>query len=77
MAAETVEGSCKENLAGKLWTHCGRLRAGGPSGGRAELSRAGGHGLGLAITRRILALHHLSCRAESTKTGVRFTVSAQ
>ena len=44
MAAETVEGSCKENLAGKLWTHCGRLRAGGPSGGRAELSRAGGHG---------------------------------
>ena len=40
-------------------------------------SRAGGHGLGLTITRRILALHHLSCRAESTKTGVRFTVSAQ
>lgn len=40
-------------------------------------SRAGGHGLGLAITRRILALHHLSCRAESTKTGVRFIISAQ
>ena len=40
-------------------------------------SRAGGHGLGLTITRKILALHHLSCRAESTKTGVRFTVSAQ
>ena len=40
-------------------------------------SRAGGHGLGLTITRRILALHHLSCRAESTKNGVRFTVSAQ
>lgn len=40
-------------------------------------SRAGGHGLGLAITRRILALHHLSCRAENTKNGVRFTVSAQ
>lgn len=40
-------------------------------------SRAGGHGLGLAITRRILALHHLSCRAESTKTGVQFIISAQ
>ncbi len=40
-------------------------------------SRAGGHGLGLTITRRILALHHLSCRAENTKNGVRFTVSAQ
>ena len=40
-------------------------------------SRAGGHGLGLTITRKILALHHLSCRAENTKTGVRFIVSAQ
>ena len=37
-------------------------------------SRAGGHGLGLAITRKILALHSLACRAENTKTGVRFIV---
>ena len=37
-------------------------------------SRAGGHGLGLAITRKILSLHSLACRAENTKTGVRFIV---
>nr|WP_297282773.1 HAMP domain-containing sensor histidine kinase [uncultured Agathobaculum sp.] len=37
--------------------------------------RAGGHGLGLAITQKILALHGLSCRAENTETGVRFVVT--
>lgn len=37
-------------------------------------NRAGGHGLGLAITQKILALHGLTCRAENTKTGVRFSV---
>lgn len=39
-------------------------------------SRAGGHGLGLAITQKILALHGLTCHAENTKTGIRFVVSA-
>ena len=38
-------------------------------------SRAGGHGLGLAITQKILALHGLTCRAENTKSGVRFVVA--
>lgn len=38
-------------------------------------SRTGGHGLGLAITQKILALHGLACRAENTKTGVRFAVT--
>lgn len=38
-------------------------------------NRAGGHGLGLAITQKILALHGLTCRAENTKTGVRFVVA--
>lgn len=38
-------------------------------------SRAGGHGLGLAITQKILALHGLTCHAENTKTGVRFCVT--
>lgn len=37
-------------------------------------NRAGGHGLGLAIAQKILSLHSLACRAESTQTGVRFTV---
>ena len=37
-------------------------------------NRAGGHGLGLAITQKILALHGLTCRAENTKTGVRFDI---
>ena len=37
-------------------------------------SRAGGHGLGLAITRKILALHGLAVCAEGTETGVRFVV---
>ena len=36
--------------------------------------RAGGHGLGLAILQKILALHGLTCRAENIKGGVRFTV---
>lgn len=36
--------------------------------------RAGGHGLGLAILQKILALHGLTCRAENIKDGVRFTV---
>lgn len=39
--------------------------------------RAGGHGLGLAITQKILALHGLICRAENTETGVRFGVTAR
>ena len=38
-------------------------------------NRAGGHGLGLAITQKILALHGLTCRAENTKSGVRFVVA--
>lgn len=37
-------------------------------------SRAAGTVSGLAITRKILALHSLACRAENTKTGVRFIV---
>ena len=37
-------------------------------------NRAGGHGLGLAITRKILALHGLAVSAEGTETGVRFVV---
>ena len=37
-------------------------------------NRAGGHGLGLAITRKILALHGLAVCAEGTETGVRFVV---
>ena len=37
-------------------------------------SRAGGHGLGLAITRKILALHGLAVCAEGMETGVRFVV---
>lgn len=36
--------------------------------------RAGGHGLGLAILQKILALHGLTCKAENVKGGVRFTV---
>ena len=36
--------------------------------------RAGGHGLGLAILQKILALHGLTCKAENVKNGVRFTV---
>ena len=39
--------------------------------------RAGGHGLGLAILQKILALHYLKCTAENTKTGVRFTVCSK
>lgn len=39
--------------------------------------RAGGHGLGLAILQKILALHDLKCMAENTKTGVRFTVRSK
>ena len=39
--------------------------------------RAGGHGLGLAILQKILALHDLKCTAENTKTGVRFTVRSK
>ena len=40
-------------------------------------NRAGGHGLGLAITQKILALHGLTCRAENTKSGVRFYVTSR
>ena len=40
-------------------------------------SRAGGHGLGLAITQKILTLHGLTCHAENTKTGVRFYVTSR
>lgn len=36
--------------------------------------RAGGHGLGLAILQKILALHGLTCKAENIKSGVRFIV---
>ena len=36
--------------------------------------RAGGHGLGLAILQKILALHGLTCKAENVKGGVRFIV---
>lgn len=36
--------------------------------------RAGGHGLGLAILQKILALHGLTCKAENIKGGVRFVV---
>ena len=36
--------------------------------------RAGGHGLGLAILQKILALHGLTCKAENIKGGVRFIV---
>lgn len=36
--------------------------------------RAGGHGLGLAILQKILALHGLTCTAENIKGGVRFIV---
>lgn len=37
--------------------------------------RAGGHGLGLAILQKILALHGLTCKAENNiKGGVRFIV---
>lgn len=36
--------------------------------------RAGGHGLGLAILQKILALHGLTCKAENVKNGVRFIV---
>lgn len=36
--------------------------------------RAGGHGLGLAILQKILALHGLTCKAENIKDGVRFIV---
>lgn len=39
--------------------------------------RAGGHGLGLAITQKILTLHGLTCHAENTKTGVRFYVTSR
>ncbi|WP_373164181.1 sensor histidine kinase [Agathobaculum sp. Marseille-P7918] len=40
-------------------------------------NRAGGHGLGLAITQKILALHGLACRAENTETGVCFIVTVR
>ena len=40
-------------------------------------NRTGGHGLGLAITQKIFALHGLICHAENTETGVRFSVSAR
>ena len=36
--------------------------------------RAGGHGLGLAILQKILALHGLTCKAENIQGGVRFIV---
>lgn len=36
--------------------------------------RAGGHGLGLAILQKILALHGLTCKAENIKGSVRFIV---
>ena len=36
--------------------------------------RAGGHGLGLAILQKILALHGLTCKAENIKGGVLFIV---
>lgn len=36
--------------------------------------RTGGHGLGLAILQKILALHGLICKAENIKGGVRFIV---
>lgn len=36
--------------------------------------RAGGHGLGLAILQKILALHGLTCKAQNIKGGVRFIV---
>ena len=41
---QVLEENREESPECKLWTHCGRLRAGGLSGGRAEFSRAGGHG---------------------------------
>ena len=44
MATEALEENREESPEYKLWTHCGRLRAGELSGGRAEFSRAGGHG---------------------------------
>ena len=43
-------------------------------GGDTARYRAGGHGLGLAILQKILALHGLTCTAENIKGGVRFIV---
>ena len=65
----TVENDCEPIPEGEL----PRLFEMFYRGDKAR-SRAGGHGLGLAITRKILALHSLACRAENTKTGVRFIV---
>ena len=44
------------------------------SRGDKARDRAGGHGLGLAILQKILALHGLTCKAENVKNGVRFIV---
>lgn len=65
----TVENDCDPIPDGEL----SRLFEMFYRGDKAR-NRAGGHGLGLAITQKILALHGLTCRAENTKTGVRFNI---
>ena len=65
----TVENDCEpipENELPRLFEMFYR--------GDKARDRAGGHGLGLAILLKILALHGLTCKAENIKGGVRFIV---
>ena len=65
----TVENDCEpipENELPRLFEMFYR--------GDKARDRAGGHGLGLAILQKILALHGLTCKAENVKNGVRFIV---
>lgn len=65
----TVENDCEpipENELPRLFEMFYR--------GDKARDRAGGHGLGLAILQKILALHGLTCTAENIKGGVRFIV---
>lgn len=65
----TVENDCEpipENELPRLFEMFYR--------GDKARDRAGGHGLGLAILQKILALHGLTCKAENIKGGVRFIV---
>ena len=65
----TVENDCEPILE----TELPRLFEMFYRGDKAR-DRAGGHGLGLAILQKILALHGLTCKAENVKNGVRFIV---
>ena len=65
----TVENDCEPIPEDELPRLCEMFYRGDKA-----RDRAGGHGLGLAILQKILALHGLICKAENIKGGVRFIV---